>query len=232
VEVAGGGEEQRLLGSLLPSSVVCVATDLAAEPPALHPEEEPYVRDAVAKRRREFAAGRACARTALARFGVPAAVLPRRADRTPLWVPGFVGSITHCEGAVAAAVARAARVESLGIDIEENEPLPAELRAMVAGDRERECIARLPAGGAVDWFKLLFSAKESFFKCHFMVERQMLEFEDVEIVFDPERGEFAGALTGARASAAGRLRELRGRFCVGRRHVFTAVVLDPRAPAT
>jgi 4'-phosphopantetheinyl transferase EntD len=221
---SSSGEVQRLISGLLPSSVVCIAADPSALPAVLHPAEEQYVREAVPKRRREFAAGRACARAALERFGVRDAVLPRRADRTPLWVQGFVGSITHCAGAVAAAVARTSDVESLGIDIEEAEPLPATLRTMIAGERERAQIARLTFPAPIDWFKLLFSAKESFFKCHFMVARRMLDFEDVEIAIDPQRGEFVGWLT-APGAAADDLSRLHGRFCVGRHHVFTAVVL-------
>jgi 4'-phosphopantetheinyl transferase EntD len=224
--LARGGEAQRRLASLVPSSVICVVSDPTRPPPPLHPQEERYVRNAVAKRREEFAAGRACARAALERFGVHDAVLPRCADRTPLWVEGFVGSITHCPGAVAAAVARTAHVRSLGIDIELGEPLPVELRATIATERERAQLAGLKTGVACDAFKVLFSAKESFFKCHFMLARRMLEFEDVEIELDFERGRFVGALTRSDPSLGGDLQRLHGRFCVSERHVFSAVVLE------
>jgi 4'-phosphopantetheinyl transferase EntD len=219
-------ETQRLLSSLLPSFVECVASDPEEASFDLHPAEEEHVRGAVEKRRREFAAGRACARAALERFGVRDAVLPRSPDRTPCWVDGFTGSITHCSAAVAAAVASTHHVASLGIDIEGADPLPRELRASIATERERarlECMERL---AGVDPFKLLFSAKESFFKCHFMVARRMLDFLDVEIAFDAARGRFSGALTNAELRAACGLAELQGRFCIGSRHVFTAVVLD------
>ncbi len=220
------GEAERRLASLVPSSVVCVALDPARPPPPLHPAEERYVRNAVPKRREEFAAGRACARAALERFGVRAAVLPRCADRTPLWVEGFVGSITHCPGAVAAAVARTAQVRSLGIDIELAEPLPPELRATIATGRERAQLARASSRCEGDAFKILFSAKESFFKCHFMLARRMLEFEDVEIELDLEAGRFVGSLTRADPSLGGDLQRLQGCFCVNGRHVFSAVVLE------
>jgi 4'-phosphopantetheinyl transferase EntD len=221
-------EVQRLLASVLPDSVGCVARRSARVLAALHPAEALCVRGAVEKRRLEFAAGRACARAALEAFGVRDAVLVRCADRTPLWTAGFVGSITHCDGAVAAAVARRSEVESVGIDIEESVPLPAGLHALIAGERERRQLERAASAAPIDPFKLLFSAKESFFKCHFMVARRMLEFEDVEIELDLQRGRFTGTLVSPQLRGATSLHRLCGRFCVGRRHVFTAVVLAAR----
>src|ERR1700757_4626476 len=61
----------------------------------LLPEEARHVEKAVTKRRLEFAAGRRCARLALARLGAtPGPILPGE-DRTPRWPSALVGSITH-----------------------------------------------------------------------------------------------------------------------------------------
>ena len=56
---------------LFPEDVIVVSATGTARPPPLLPAEEPFVRHAVEKRRREFASGRACAREALARMGLP-----------------------------------------------------------------------------------------------------------------------------------------------------------------
>lgn len=68
-----------LLNALLPSGVA--VSELFTDPPHidLHPQEAAVVARAVDKRRREFAAVRLCARTALRRIGVP----PDRSCRAP-----------------------------------------------------------------------------------------------------------------------------------------------------
>ena len=106
------------------------------------------MRTADPRRRAEFTAGRACARTALARLGLPAApVLAGRAGE-PRWPAGVTGSITHCAGYRACAVARTADLAALGIDAEPNAGLPAGLIESVAGHAERAWIARQAAAGS------------------------------------------------------------------------------------
>jgi 4'-phosphopantetheinyl transferase EntD len=72
---------------------------------ALFPEEEAMVARAVGKRRREFSTARACARDALVELGEPPQAIPTGPKGEPLWPPGVVGSITHCDGYRACAVA-------------------------------------------------------------------------------------------------------------------------------
>src|SRR5579859_8157571 len=82
----------------------------------LFPEENAIIARAVESRWREFVTGRACARMALARLGqapVPILSGPRGA---PQWPGDVVGSITHCPGYRAAAVARTRDIVSLGLD--------------------------------------------------------------------------------------------------------------------
>src|SRR3569623_1114660 len=68
---------------------------MADEPQPIHPDEAQQVAGAVAKRRVEFAAGRACARRALTRLGIRDFVLKNGAARAPRWPRGVVGSISH-----------------------------------------------------------------------------------------------------------------------------------------
>jgi 4'-phosphopantetheinyl transferase EntD len=144
---------------------------------------------AVEKRIREFAAGRHCARKALALLGVPEGPILRGRDREPLWPAGIVGSITHCDGYCASAVAKNADLAALGIDAEKNEPLPSGVESLVA--TEEETIQFRQAGShGIHWDKLVFSAKESFFKAWFPVTRKWLEFKDVEAFFDLDQRTF------------------------------------------
>ena len=75
-----------VIAGILPA-VAAVAESLGPEPepdPGLFPAEEALVRTADPRRRAEFTAGRACARTALARLGLPTApVLAGRAGARP-----------------------------------------------------------------------------------------------------------------------------------------------------
>src|SRR5215831_15185692 len=104
------------LETILPA-LSCGAFALSTEsPPPLFPEEEASIARAVPRRQLEFALGRWCARTALARLGKSNCPLPMEANRSPRWPEGFVGSITHCDGLVAAVVAPADRIEGIGLD--------------------------------------------------------------------------------------------------------------------
>lgn len=144
---------------------------------------------AVEKRVREFTAGRHCARKALGRLGIPEVAILRGRSREPLWPAGVVGSITHCEGYCAAAVAKAADLAALGIDAEKNEPLPSGVENLVATEEEAGQFRQASTTG-IHWDKLIFSAKESFFKAWFPVTQKWLEFKDVELRFDLERRAF------------------------------------------
>jgi 4'-phosphopantetheinyl transferase EntD len=153
----------------------------------LMPEERATVARAVPARVLEFAAGRTCARTALGRLGCPPVAIPVGAQREPIWPTGFIGSITHCQGHCAAAVARrelegSQPITSLGLDAEPALPLPAEVVEMVCSPAERDWIGR-QGQDALPWDRLVFSAKESVFKCVFPLERRFLEFDEVEITF-------------------------------------------------
>jgi enterobactin synthetase component D / holo-[acyl-carrier protein] synthase len=57
-------------------------------------------------------------------FGaLPAPILPGPAGE-PGWPPGVTGSITHCPGYRACAVARTEDLAAIGIDAEPDEELP------------------------------------------------------------------------------------------------------------
>jgi 4'-phosphopantetheinyl transferase EntD len=149
----------------------------------LFPAEEAVVRTACPRRRAEFTAGRRCAREALAGLGLPAApVLAGRAGE-PLWPAGVTGSITHCPGYRACAVARAADVAGLGIDAEPDAALPAGLIESLACAAERVRIGRLGAQApVVSWDRLLFSAKEAVAKLWYPLTGRWPGFGELTVV--------------------------------------------------
>lgn len=218
-----------MIEEILPACVAAVDTreDLVV---ALFPEEEQALGRAVDKRRREFVTARACARGALAQLGLPPVAIPRGERGEPGWPAGVVGSITHCAGYRACAVARTEALMTVGIDAEPNEPLPDGVLGEIARaeelERLRELARREPS---VRWDRLLFSAKEAVYKAWFPLARRWLGFEDATVSIDLARGAFeARLLVPGPLVGADRLRSLEGRFLARDDLVLTAVSL-PRA---
>jgi 4'-phosphopantetheinyl transferase EntD len=195
----------------------------------LHPEEEELVARAVERRRREFTTGRDCARRALAGLGLPSAPILSGSRGEPRWPPGVVGSITHCDGYRAAAVAHRSDLAALGIDAEPHAPLRRGLLEDIAGAAEADAVAELSRSRpSVCWDRLLFSAKESAYKAWYPLAEQPLGLLQSRIVFDP-----AGQGFEARPPASGpRLRGLRspafyGRWALDDGLLLTAVAIAP-----
>jgi len=181
---------------------------------ALFAEEEKAIQRATAERRKEFTTGRVCAHQALKILGLPARAVPSGAFGEPIWPEGVVGSITHCAGYWASAVAFEADITALGIDAEPDAPLPSGVLGDIARPAEREDLAMLYARSrGICWDRLLFSVKESVYKAWFPLAQQWLGFHDVEVQLDPRRCSFKAYVT---ASAPVRRRSsleaIRGRW--------------------
>lgn len=173
-----------MIGELVPGSVVTEWRLDDAEPVTLFPEEAAVVAKAVARRQREFATVRLCARLALGRLGVPETPLTPGARGEPRWPTGTAGSMTHCDGYRAAAVARARDVVSLGIDAEPSGPLPDGVLERVTLPEERRHLGALAARAPeVAWERLLFSAKESVFKTWYPLTGRELDFDEATVEF-------------------------------------------------
>jgi 4'-phosphopantetheinyl transferase EntD len=214
-----------MMDRLVPAQVVVVeATEAEWDSPLLA-EEAPLVATAVSRRRREFAAGRACARLALDRLGFPAAPLLAGPDRAPVWPESAVGSITHCPGYCAAAVARRGTVRSLGIDAELNRSLPDGVAELVCTESELAWASKDVRRGT-HWEALIFSAKESIYKAWQPLTGEWLGYLDAELTLDPDQGAFEARLLLPPHPALGKgFSSFRGRFTVTPVHVLTAVTL-------
>ncbi|WP_433262738.1 4'-phosphopantetheinyl transferase family protein [Actinosynnema sp. CS-041913] len=183
-----------MISDILPAPVAAIDTfeDHEAE---LFPEEEELIAEAVDKRRKEFTTGRHCARTALGQLGfAPVPLLPGP-RREPTWPSGVVGSITHCKGYRAAAVARTSEVWTIGIDAEPNAPTPPGVLEAIALPPELAMVSELgAAGNKVAWDRLLFSAKETVYKAWFPLTRAWLGFEEAELTINPDDGTFSARI--------------------------------------
>lgn len=184
-----------MLAELVPPVVVAVEAFDDLAPVELFPQEAAVIARSVDKRRREFTTVRGCARQALARLGFdPVPIVPGERG-APGWPAGIVGSMTHCDGYRACALARDRDVRTLGIDAEPDAPLPEGVLDAIALPDElamlRDLDARAPG---VHWDRLLFSAKEAVYKAWFPLAGKWLDFSEARIAVDPEAGTFEAAL--------------------------------------
>jgi len=206
---------------ILPPRIVAAVDTKGELRVELAPSEAVVIRRAVDRRRGEFITARACARMALARLGHSPEPIPSGPAGEPRWPPGIVGSITHCDGYRAAAVARADQVGALAIDAEPNRPLPPGVLAAIAAPEERSRLLRYRVeAAAVCWDRLLFSAKEAVFKLWFPLTGERLGFADASIEFDLAGWNFDAHLSAGRPS-------LRGCWMVGEGLLATGICLSP-----
>jgi 4'-phosphopantetheinyl transferase EntD len=169
------------LRDMLGPSVAVALSDPRAQVDDLWPDEQAYVTRAIPKRRFEFAAGRRAARQALTELDLPPTMIPQAPDRAPIWPKGVIGSITHCDTLCITALAPQSIYRSLGIDIERNTPLPADLEAVVATPSEQRALATLPSPQRLHMAKQIFCAKEALYKAQYPVTQLRLGFQDVEL---------------------------------------------------
>ena len=175
-----------MIEEILPAAVATAETFTDLSHAALLPQEAAIVERASDKRRREFTVGRECARIALGKLGVAPTPILIGERGAPRWPEGIVGSITHCDGYRAAAVAYADDVAAIGLDAEPDDLLPRGVLDVISLPAERARLAALAGEWpAVCWDRLLFSAKESVYKAWFPLTGRWLGFEDADVTITP-----------------------------------------------
>ena len=218
----------KMIDKLFPDGVVALEANPSMWEESLEPEEERGLGSVVARRRREYAAGRASARAALARLGVRNCAIPRGPDRAPVWPAGIAGSIAHTADWCGAAVARVERFAGIGLDAETAVPLPEGVESILFTAREVVGLTQLPAAPpGLSWMLVAFSAKECTYKCIYPSTRAFLEFRDVEISLDPATQSFAARLLRGPTPADG-VRDVSGRFAFDGRRVYVGAVIHAR----
>ena len=197
---------------VLPSGAIVAGGGLDPKDRFLFPEEEALVCKAVTKRRREFLAGRSYARQALSRFGCDPAPILAEQSRLPRWPLGFTGTISHSTALCAAIVARTSDVASIGLDIEDDAPLANDIVSLICCEADLHNRPMIERSIRIDLPKLVFVAKEAYYKTYYPLTGCFLDFADVEVAINPNWLDFEARLVnGARPSFTGR-RHLSGKF--------------------
>ena len=194
--------------TLLPPGAGVAARDPRADHPAFPGEGI----TAIPSRNREFRAGRAAARAAMAALGLPQVAIPMRPDRAPDWPPGLSLSITHSASACLAAVLPGAR--GLGLNIEPDRPLPPDLWETVLSATEQATHG--PDAMAV------FAAKEAAYKAQYPVSEALFDFQTLAIVLTPGafRATFCLSVPGFPAGSV-----IAGRWSRAEGHILAAAVI-------
>lgn len=196
------------------------------------------VQDAIPQRQREFSRGRFCAHEAIRRLGESVSPVLAKDSRKPIWPSGLLGSITHCKGYTAAVVGRTSDFVGIGIDVEENSPLPEGVWEVITTADERwqyeNDLNRFADRSLVAWDRLWFSAKESVYKAWSCLTDQWLDFQDCTIQFDRVSTSFCAEIKKEipqrAVQGAGEDLPLRwvGKFVWTKEHLLTLVTI----PAT
>ncbi len=211
-----------LVAGAFPADVAVVVSEIGDATHELRPDEAALVASAVIKRRREFARGRVNARKALALLGAPAASLLVGAKREPLWPEGIVGSITHDETLCVVAVASSDTYAGIGIDIEPEAGLEPAVADRIWSPAEAARAARRTDMSEAVASRLVFSAKEAFYKCQFPLTRTFVGFKEVSVRLGD--GDFELKLENAIAELPAGMR-FRGTWRRAEEKLFAAMVL-------
>lgn len=145
----------------------------------------PQLENAVQKRKAEFRAGRYCAAVVLAQLGyAKSTMIGIGPGREPQWPEGVVGSITHASGYASAVAAKQQLVRGIGIDSE------AWIDAGTARELGRHILTATEChdeqqhlfASPRHHLTMVFSAKESLYKCLFPLVGSFFGFQSARII--------------------------------------------------
>ena len=133
-------------------------------------------------RQQQFLLGRYCAHKALFKSGlVGECSIPIGNDGAPVWPQGFCGSITHCEGYVKAVTSLCKYYISLGVDSQTvmNEKTYNNIVSKILTPNEQNI--KINGYSNYELATLIFSSKESIYKCLRPISQRFFGFQAAEI---------------------------------------------------
>lgn len=215
------GQVEAAVLALFDGPVAVGVTDPCAPQSALLAGEDSAVAGAVPARQREFAAGRAAARVGLVGLGAAPEPIPVGPDRAPIWPHGVTGSISHNDRFCIAVLGHLHNWRGLGVDIEAETPLDADLIPTICSDTEQ---SRIAGPDQVTLAKLIFSAKEATYKAQYPLTGMLFGYDHLDVTLDAATGTFSATfLKSASAFKVGD--SLPGRFARVADHLVTGVAI-------
>ncbi len=134
----------------------------------IYSDEEKFISNFSVGRKKEFIAGRTLARQSLQELGKEPCSILNDKNGCPLWPDSVVGSISHKRNICATLIGLKENFDSVGIDIEFNEPLSQSMWNMFT------TIEEISEGNTTDFSdqifaNMLLSAKEAVYKSIFPI---------------------------------------------------------------
>lgn len=211
-----------MLRSLFPESVYFLASYSLPNSAYLTADEQDAALRFSGRRRRDFIHGRYCARHALSQLGLTDQSIPIGGSREPIWPHKVVGSISHCDDMAIAAVAWQSELAGLGIDCEQLGRLDERAIKAVCNDDEIAFIQELDLGEK--YYDVIFSAKESIYKCIWPTVKRYVDFLDISISLDINKQVFSiSRETGGIGSNVAE--QVQGRWVLSDEHVYCSALL-------
>jgi len=203
---------------LFPNHVAIEITDLVSASASLLPEEELFSQHYSAKRRREFITGRTNARQLLKKYNLHRYPLLPNADRAPIWPEGIIGSISHCKDLCGVIVSEAKHYRSIGFDIENIRTFNFAVRKYICTEDEDEWLLSLPEASRSQALLLIFSIKESLYKCIYQADGIKLNFKKISSIPQFEHGRF---LLSPVDDLHMKYKDIKTRFIITEQHIYS-----------
>ena len=210
------------ISGLFPAGVLTLCEHWANWATDITPKEREQLGDVCEKRFAEFCAGRNQARRLIAMINGTAQPLLIGDYRQPVWPSDIAGSISHSDHYCAVAVAPKDKVADLGIDVEALEPLDPQVVDLVLTDNEVK-----QTENSEDWVrKLIFSIKESNYKCCYPQVRTYIDFKQCEVTLDLAGQCYQSEIRCTAANDRDVHITVTGKWLVEADHIFSSAVLS------
>jgi 4'-phosphopantetheinyl transferase EntD len=139
-----------------------------------------------------------------------------------LWPDGVIGSISHSDDFCAVAVASTQSISDLGIDVETLEALNPEVEDVVLTEAELHATESMEG-----WVrKLIFSIKESNYKCCYHMVKAFIDFKQCEVVLDMDRQAYQSRIICNNHLGKELRISVQGRWMLESGHIFTSAIIQ------
>jgi len=215
-----------MIAALFPNEVKITIADPVTLEGVLYPQEDHLIAMAVDKRKQEFKAGRLLARKLLEECGIDHFPILMGNNREPIWPENISGSIAHSKNYCVVAVAQKDKIQGIGIDVEYIDRVIREVWDHICTEEELLWVFSRPKSDHRKYFALIFSAKESIYKCLYPLTKQWIGFEDVSIFVSPQENCFKARLNKDVGKLFNKGTCLRGTYQFSDAVVYTGVTIE------
>ena len=165
------------IDSLFPEHVRFIINELSGTKSDLLTEEAAVTVNYSDKRLRDFCSVRLIARELLQNYEINNFPILPDSERAPLWPSGIVGTITHCKDLCGVAISQTKHYRSLGFDMENIRDLNFSTRKFICTYEEEKWLLAQPEASRILNLLLIFSIKESLYKCIYQAEHNKINFK-------------------------------------------------------